>query len=335
MMIGDVMAPFELYQPAGLREAFGLLDRFGTDAWKLAGGNDSLDWFKARIKRPKAVIDLTSIPGLRGIRALRDGVEIGATTTLAALARDPLIRARFRLLADAAARVASPQIRNTATIGGNLAQHARCLYYRSGLDCFRAGGGRCFADTPESVTREHALFDIGRCLAVNPSDVAPALAALDARMVLMSSAGQRMADASEFFTGARTDPTTLNCIRPGEILVAIRLPEAWAGAHCYFEKVADRRAWDFALVNVAAVMKVGNGRIEEARIVCGAVSSTPWRLPAVEEAITGRARDEATSRLAGEIATRGALRLTWNGFKVPLMAGLVTRAVRDARAAGT
>jgi xanthine dehydrogenase YagS FAD-binding subunit len=332
MITSDLMPPFELYQPATLREALGLLDRYGGDAWKLAGGNDSLDWFKARLKRPRAVIDLTSIEGLAGIRTTAGGVEIGATTTLSALARDPLVRARFRLLADAALRVASPQIRNSGTIGGNIAQHARCLYYRSGLPCLRAGGERCFAQNQDSVTREHALFDIGRCLAVNPSDVAPALAALDARMVLRSSAGVRIVDADEFFVGVRTDVTSLNCIRPEEILVAIRLPDAWAGAHFYFEKVADRKVWDFALVNVAAAMRVDNGRIESARIVCGAVSATPRRLPVVEEAITGKAKGARTAALAGELATAGAVRLTYNGFKVPLMAGLVTRAVREAKA---
>ena len=230
MIASDRMPAFELYQPLGLKEAFGLLDRFGRDGWKLAGGNDSLDWFKARIKRPRAVIDLTAIQGLAGVRETDEGIEIGALTTLAALDRDPLVRGRFRLLADAAAAVASPQIRNTGTIGGNIAQHARCWYYRSGLQCYRAGGDTCFARRAESVNREHAVFDAGRCVAVNPSDVAPALAALDAQMVLQSSKTQRVVGADRFFVGTQVDVTSLNCIGPDEILVSIRLPKAWAGA---------------------------------------------------------------------------------------------------------
>jgi xanthine dehydrogenase YagS FAD-binding subunit len=332
VIISDMMPPFELHQPAGLKDACGLLDRFGKDGWKLAGGNDSLDWFKARIKRPKAVIDLTAIKELEGIRPTADGVEIGAMTTLAAIERDATIRGRFRLLADAASRVASPQIRATGTIGGNIAQHARCWYYRSGLPCYRAGGDRCFAARPDSVTREHALFDAGRCKAVNPSDLAPVLAALDARMLLRSSKGQRVVGADSFFTPVEADVTSPNCIRPEEILVAIRLPAAWAGAHFYFEKVADREVWDFALVNVAAAIALGGGRIERARVVCGAVSATPKRLAGVEAAIVGRPLGEDTAKLAAQLATRGAQPLTYNGFKVPLMAGLVMRAVRDAHA---
>jgi xanthine dehydrogenase YagS FAD-binding subunit len=331
MIASDIMPGFELYQPMGLKEAFGLLDRFGKDSWKLAGGNDSLDWFKARIKRPRAVIDLSAIKGLAGVREAADGIEIGAMTTLTAIERDPLIRTRFRVLADAAGKVASPQIRNTGTIGGNIAQHSRCWYYRSGLPCYRAGGDDCFARNPESVSREHALFDAGRCMAVNPSDVAPALAALDAQMVIQSSKGQRVVGPGEFFVNVDTDVTSLNCIRPNEILVAIRLPNAWAGAHSYFEKVADRQVWDFPLVNVAAALAVTNGLIERARIVCGAVSAVPRRLLAAEAAVLGKALGEETARLAGSLATRGAQPLTYNGFKVPLMAGLVTRAVREAR----
>ena len=330
MIIRDVMPAFELYQPTQLKDAFALLDRFGKDAWKMAGGYDSLSWFKERVKRPKAVIDISGIAALKGVRETPDGVEIGALTTLTEIERNPVIRAKYRVLADAARRVASPQIRNTGSIGGNLAQDARCWYYRYGLPCYRAGGNTCFADTPEGVNREHALFDTDRCVAVSPSDTAPALVALDAKMVIKSSKGERVASAEEFFIGPKTDITRLTSLKPEEILTAVRIPNSWAGARFYFEKVADRDAWDFALVNVAAAIVVNNGVVERSRIACGGVSAVPRRLTVVEEVIQGKPPEEATAKLAGQSAIRGARPLNYNQFKIPLMANLVTRAVRDA-----
>ena len=330
MIVKDMMPGFELYQPTQLGDALALLDRYGKDGWKMAGGNDSLSWFKERVKRPKAVIDISGIVALKGVRETPDGVEIGALTTLTEIERSPVIRAKYRVLADAARRVASPQIRNTGSIGGNLAQDARCWYYRYGLPCYRAGGNTCFADTPEGVNREHALFDADRCVAVSPSDTAPALVALDAKMVIRSSKGERVASAEEFFIGPKTDITRLTSLKPEEILTAVRIPNSWAGARFYFEKVADRDTWDFALVNVAAAIVVNNGVVERSRIACGGVSAVPRRLTVVEEVIQGKPAEEATAKLAGQSAVRGARPLNYNQFKIPLMANLVTRAVRDA-----
>jgi xanthine dehydrogenase YagS FAD-binding subunit len=330
MIVKDMMPGFELYQPTQLDDALALLDRYGKDGWKMAGGNDSLSWFKERIKRPKAVIDISGIVALKGIRETPDGVEIGALTTLTEIERNPVIRSKYRVLADAARRVASPQIRNTGTIGGNLSQDARCWYYRYGLPCYRAGGNTCFADTPEGVNREHALFDADRCVAVTPSDTAPALVALDAKMVIKSSKGERVASAEEFFIGPKTDITRLTSAKPEEILTVVRIPNNWAGARFYFEKVADRDTWDFALVNVAAAIVVNNGLVERSRIASGGVSAVPRRLTVVEEVIQGKPAEEATAKLAGQAAIRGARPLNYNQFKIPLMANLVTRAVRDA-----
>ena len=330
MIVKDMMPGFELYQPTQLDDALALLDRYGKDGWKMAGGNDSLSWFKERVKRPKAVIDISGIAVLKGIRETPDGVEIGSLTTLTEIERNPVIRAKYRVLADAARRVASPQIRNTGTIGGNLAQDARCWYYRYGLPCYRAGGNTCFADTPEGVNREHALFDADRCVAVSPSDTAPALVALDAKMVIKSSKGERIAGAEEFFIGPKTDITRLTSLKPEEILTGVRIPKSWASARFYFEKVADRDAWDFALVNVAAAIVVNNGVVARSRIACGGVSAVPRRLTVVEEVIQGKPVEEATAKLAGQSAVRGARPLNYNQFKIPLMANLVTRAVRDA-----
>lgn len=332
MIIKDMMPQFDLFQPTQLKDALSLLDSYGKDAWKMAGGYDSLVWFKERIKRPKAVVDLSGIKEMHGIKETPDGVEIGALTTLTEVERHPVIKANYRLLGDAVSHAASPQIRNAGTIGGNASQDARCLYYRYGLPCYRAGGNTCFADTPEGVNREHALFETDRCVAVSPSDGAPALVALDAKFVLQSSSGQRVIGTDEFFIGPKVDITHLTSTKPEEILTAIRIPKTWANSNFYFEKVADRNTWDFPLVNVAAALKVQNGVVQDARIACGGVSAVPRRLTSVEQIIKGQQINESTAKLAGQSASRGARPLNYNGFKIPLMENLVMRAVRDAKA---
>jgi xanthine dehydrogenase YagS FAD-binding subunit len=332
MVVKDMMPNFDLFQPTQVKDALGILDSYGADAWKMAGGYDSLVWFKERIKRPKAVVDLSGIAEMHGIKETADGVEIGALTTLTDVERNPIITAKYRLLSDAVAKVASPQIRHAGSIGGNASQDARCLYYRYGLPCYRAGGNTCFADTPEGINREHALFESDRCVAVSPSDGAPALVALDAKFVLKSSGGERVIGSDEFFVGPKVDITHMTSTKPEEILVAIRIPKTWANSHFYFEKVADRNTWDFPLVNVAAAMAVQNGTVRDARIVCGGVSAVPRRLTSVEQIIKGQPVNENLAKLAGQSASRGARPLNYNGFKIPLMENLVMRAVRDAKA---
>lgn len=329
-MSKDMMPMFELFQPTDLDGALDLADRYGSDAWKMAGGQDSLDWLKDRAKRTRAVIDLTRIAELKGIRETADGVEIGALTTLTEVEESALIREKFGLLAEAAGKVASPQIRNVGTIGGNVSQDARCWYYRAGLDCYRAGGSACYADTPQGMNREHCLFGADRCVAVSPSDTAPALVALDASMVIRNADGERVVAAGDFFIGPRTDIEHMTVLQAGDILTAIRIPNTWAGARFYFEKVADRKTWDFALVNVAAAVRVSGDTIEDIRIVAGGVECVPRRLTVVENVVKGSAKNAETAKLAGSSASRGAAPLNYNQFKIPLLENLVMRAIRDA-----
>lgn len=332
-MLKDMMPQFQLFQPADVETALDLLDRYGKIGWKLAGGYDSLDWFKDRVKRPSAVIDLEGIEELKGIRESADGIEIGALTTLSEVERHPTVQKSFRLLADAARKVASPQIRNAGTLGGNVCQDTRCWYYRYGLPCYRAGGNICYADTPVGMNREHCLFGASRCVAVTPSDTAPALVALDAAMVVRNRSGERIIRAEDFFMKPSVDITRMTVLEPDDLLTAIRLPGTWAGASFYFEKVADRNTWDFPLVNVAAAMILSGNRIQDARIACGGVQCIPRRLRDVEDLVKGRPQDAETAELAGAAAIRGAKLLNYNHFKVPLMQNLVRRAVREARGA--
>src|SRR5882672_6669265 len=327
-VIHDVIPAFELFQPTTVDDALALQSRHGAKAWVLAGGLDSFDWFKDRIKRPEVVIDLSQVKELRGVRATSDGLEIGAMTTLTEVVRHPMIREKFGILPNAAEAAASPQIRNQGTIGGNVSQDARCWYYRGGWPCYRAGGNICYADTPTGLNREHAIFDANRCVAVNPSDTAPALIALDAKMVIRSSDGERVVDAENYFIGPSTDITRMTVLRPGELLTSIRVPATWAGAEFYFEKVRERQVWDFPLVNIAAALKVANGTIQAARIVVNAIAARPMRMRAVEDAIAGKPRTEETAAMAGELAVQGARPLAHNGYKIPLVRNLVKRAIR-------
>jgi xanthine dehydrogenase YagS FAD-binding subunit len=327
--IHDVMPAFELFQPASIDDALSLLERHRRSVWVLAGGLDTFDWLKDRNKRPSVVIDLSGIEALRGIKTSPDGgLEIGATTTLTDIANHAVVKEKFKLLADSAALVASPQIRNQGTLGGNVSQDTRCWYYRSGWTCYRAGGNICYADTPTSINREHALFDANRCVAVNPSDTAPALVALDAQMVIRNSSGERVVPAEEFFIGPSIDITRMTVMEPGDLLTSIRIPGTWAGAKFYFEKVRDRQVWDFPLVNVASALKISGGNIQQARIVVNAVAAHPMRLRAVEDAVAGKAQTEDTAKMAGDLAVSGAEPLAHNGYKIPLMRNLVKRALR-------
>src|SRR6202046_2692085 len=326
-VIRDVMPAFELLQPDSIAEAHRLIGQNGSDGWVLAGGLDSFDWLKDRIKKPKTVIDLSGVEELRGIRTTSDGIEIGAMTTLTQVVQHPVIREKYSLLSQAAELVASPQIRNQGTLGGNVSQDARCWYYRAGWPCYRAGGNICYADTPTGRNREHAILHAERCVAVNPSDSAPALIALDAKFVIHTPRGERVVDAEDYFIGPDIDITRLHILKPGDLLTAIRIPSTWAGARFYFEKGRDRNVWDFPLLNVASAMRGSGNTIERIRIAVNGAAARPLRLKAVEESVRGKPAIASTGEMAGELAVRGAIPLQFNAYKIPLMRNLVKRAI--------
>ena len=323
----DVMPNMELYQPVQVEDALAIADRLAERGWLVGGGQDTYGWLKDRAKSVDALIDLSAIESLRGIRPIDDGIEIGALTTLTEIADSDLIQQQYGLLSEAASVVASPQIRNIGTLGGNVSQDVRCWYYRRGLSCYRAGGNLCYADTPQGMNREHALFEGSRCVAAGASDTAPALVALDATMVIQNLSGERTVSAEDFFVGPANDIENTTVLRPGDILTAVRIPATWANATFYFEKVADRNVWDFPLVNIAAAFKVSGGNVEDSRIVAGAVQTTPRRLTNVENAIRGQTKNAATGESVASMAADGARELAHNGFKIPLLQNLVKRAI--------
>jgi xanthine dehydrogenase YagS FAD-binding subunit len=322
------MPDVQLYQPVELDDALNLADELGRDGWLLGGGQDTYGWLKDRAKHPRAMIDLNGIEALKGISETENGLEIGAATTLREIIRDERVNRDFGLLSQAASRVASPQIRNVGTLGGNLSQDTRCWYYRRGLACYRAGGNLCYADGPEAMNREHAVFGASRCVAVSPSDTATALVALDATMVVQSTRGRRTVRADDFFVGPDTHITQMTSIKPGEILTSVRLPAKWAGKRFHFEKVADRDVWDFALVSIAVAMSMDGDSIRESRFVCGGVACKPHRLRNVERAVRGSTLSEESAEAVAALASEGAKPLNYNHFKLPLMENLVRRAMR-------
>jgi xanthine dehydrogenase YagS FAD-binding subunit len=328
-VIRDVIPQLELFQPGTVDDALALLAEHGSDAWVFAGGLDTLDWFKDRVKRPKVVVDIGGIDSLREIRTTADGIEIGAMARLIDVVNNADIKAQFPALAFSAKSAASPQIRNVGTIGGNIGQDTRCWYYRDGWTCYRAGGNICYASPPTAMNREHCILGASRCVAVNPSDTAPVLVALEAEMVVRRGTAERVIPAEEFFVGPEIDIERMTALEPGDLLMSIRIPSKWAGARVYFEKVRDRDSWDFPLVNVATAVKESGGSIEDARVVVNGVAPTPVRLTAVESAIIGQSMNEQTAEQAGNVAIQGVAPLTHNGFKVNLMKNLVKRSIRD------
>ena len=307
------------------------MDEYGSDGWVLAGGLDTFDWFKDRIKRPAAVIDLGGVDEIRGITGADDGgLDIGAMTSLTDVAEHADVQGRYPLLADAAGLVATPQIRNQGTLGGNIVQDTRCWYYRSGWPCYRAGGNICYAATRRSMNREHCIVGADRCVAVNPSDTAPALVALDAEMVVVSTSGERTYPAADFFIGPDIDIERMTVLEPGDLLTRVVLPAPWEGARWYFEKIRDRKSWDFSLVSVASMISVQGGVIQDARIVVNSIAPYPVRMGAVEAAIRGREPSDETGQMAGEIAVEDARALRHNDYKIALTRNLVRRSIRDA-----
>jgi xanthine dehydrogenase YagS FAD-binding subunit len=329
-IIRDMIPAFDLLQPTNVDDALALLAEHGEEAWVLAGGLDSYDWFKDRIKKPKVVIDLGAVPEMTGIRDVEGGLEIGAMTTLTEVVRHARVRNEYALLADAAEHVATPQIRNQGTVGGNVAQDTRCWYYRSGWPCYRAGGNTCYAAAPKAMNREHCIMGRSRCVAVNPSDTAPALIALDAKMIVRNERRPGVHDAEDFFIGPAIDITRMTVLKSEDLLTHIHIPAVWANANFYYEKIRDRGSWDFQLVSVAAAFQVSGGTISDARIAVNGVAPYPVRLDAVERLVIGSNGDESVATAAGELAVEGAHPLRHNDYKIPMMRNLVRRAVRSA-----
>jgi xanthine dehydrogenase YagS FAD-binding subunit len=321
------MKAFANANPRDVAHALTLVRQAQRDGKQVAmagGGSDLLGMMKERLVTPDVVVSLKAIKGLDTITSTRDGgVAIGALTTLDAIARDATIRTRYAVLADAAEAVATPQIRNVATIAGNVCQRPWCWYYRNGFNCLKAGGTTCYSVTGENTF--HAIFGGGPSYIVHPSDTAPALVALDATFHVSGAAGERTVAAGDFFVLPKDDVTRENVLKDGEVLTSITLPAA-RGRSAY-HKVMDREAWTHAIVSAAIVIETKDGVCSRARLVLGGVAPIPWRLAAVETLLTGQRITAAVAERAGATAVEGARPLAKNAHKIPMTHALVARGV--------
>lgn len=286
-----------------------------------AGGTDLLGCIRDRIFPVEKVVSINRIQDLKGIQEKGGGLRIGALTTITEVAENPLIGKRFPGLARAAGEVASPQLRNQGTIGGNLCQKPRCWYYRGEFHCTRKGGDTCFAYSGEN--QFHCLFGGDGCYIVHPSDTAPALAALEARVSVTGPKGTRMVRMEEFFVPPAVDPTRETVIGPEEMVTEILIPEPQPGLKSSYRKVRARRAWDFALAGAALALNFDGLRVVRARVFLSGVAPVPWRAKEVEKEITGQELTAGTIAKAALAAVKNAEPLSKNGYKVPLLRAVI------------
>lgn len=314
------MKPFALARPATLAEA----RRLAREATPLAGGTDLLGLMKAGVAAPPRLVDLTGVGALRGLRRERGrGLRIGALVRLAELeeAKDAP-----QVLREAASLAATPQLRATGTVGGNLLQRNRCWYFRDeAFPCWLKGGARCFARHGEN--RYHSILGVEACVAAAPSDLAPALIALDARAALVGPRASRTVAVADLYQAPREGVRDEHTLRPAEIVTEVRVPEASLARRGVYLKQMERKTWAFALVSVAAAARVHGGQVTDVRLVLGGVAPLPWRAREAERVAEGTALDERVAAAAGEAAVAGAQPLEHNAYKIVLARELVRRAL--------
>ncbi|MGU3293170.1 FAD binding domain-containing protein [Williamsia sp. M5A3_1d] len=295
----------------------------------IAGGTTLVDLMRETVERPRSVVDISRLP-LREVTSSADGVlRIGALVTMTDAATHPLVRTRFPVLSQALELSASPQLRNMATIGGNVMQRTRCTYFRdvSAACNKRDPGSGCSA--LEGENRSHAILGgSDQCVATHPSDAAVALAALDAVVHIHGADGVRRVAVTEFLLKPGDTPNSEQSLSAGELILGIEIPAHPTGLQSGYLKVRDRQSYEFALTSAAVALDVDAGRIRSARVAAGGVGTVPWRLPAVEQRLVGAPPTEATFAAAASVAADGARPLQHNAFKVELLRRTVERALR-------
>jgi len=290
-----------------------------------AGGTDILGCARDEVFEVEKLVSISSLEELRGItRSGDDTLRIGALTTISEIAQSPLVRESYPGLAQAAGDVASPQLRNQGTLGGNLCQRPRCWYFRGDFHCAKKGGDLCYA--VEGENRYHAIFGGDPCYIVHPSDTAPMLVALGAEVRISGAAGDRTLPLEDFFVLPDQDLTSENVLDPGELVTEVLLPKS-AGIKSSYRKIRERGAWDFALVSVALAVRMNGPTVAEASVVLGGVAPIPWRSEAAERALIGK---ELSSSVVADVATAsvdGAQPLEQNAYKVLLAKGAMVESL--------
>jgi xanthine dehydrogenase YagS FAD-binding subunit len=322
------MKGFDLHEPTTVSQAVGLLNQLGPGGKVLAGGSDVVggimkDWVQGKgMPLPSALVDITTIPDLHGIKPAANGLIIGATTTLSEVIESEDVKKTFPLLAAAAMSVASPLIRNFGTLGGNINQRPRCWFFRGeNFACYKKGGDFCFAVTGENTY--HAIIGGELCYIVHPSDTATALLALNATAKIAGPSGTRDVPFDQYFIGPREDVLRENVLKPDEIMTEVTVPAPAAGTRMAWTKLKDRQVYDFAVVSVAvAVVPDASGKWSDGRIVLGGVSPVPYRAKVVEDALKGQDIKATARTAAGQIRTV-ARPMSLNAYKVDIAQNLI------------
>ena len=320
------MKNFEWTEPQTVEQALAWLAKANGKAVLMAGGTDLCTEIKETVVEPDLVIDLKSIPGLASIQKDEAGIRIGALTPVAALAADAMIKRDYSGLSEAAGSLATPQLRNVGTVGGNLCQRPRCWYYRDAqMVCRKKGGSQCFA--AKGRNKYHAIFGGGICHIVYPSDLAPMLIALDAQVTVSSPRGERSLPLGEFYALPSKNVRRENVLAIDELVREVKLPLAKKGTRSAYVKLKERETWDFALVSAAVRGTVSGGGLGEAAIVLGGVAPIPWRLGKTEAALKGKKLSETVIIEALRADLQEARPLEENGYKLQLVEAAVTRAL--------
>lgn len=319
---------FSYIRPDSLEEAVKQLQ--GPGARLHAGGTDLLPCLRDGVFGAQKLVSITAVKGLRGVKETGDGgLRIGALTTISEVAENALIKERYRALSQAAAAVASPQLRHQGTIGGNLCQKPRCWYYRGEFHCLRKGGAICYAVDGEN--QFHCIFGGKGCFIVHPSDTAPALVALAATVRTTGPAGGRTIAMADFFVLPAQNVRKETVLEPGEIVTEILLPRPPRGLRSSYRKVRARQAWDFALAGVALALNFNGRTVGSARVVLSGAAPVPWRSRETENIIVGRELDDAVISQAAAAVVKGAEPLDKNGYKIRLLQGLLEEALETMR----
>jgi xanthine dehydrogenase YagS FAD-binding subunit len=297
----------------------------GQTASVVGGGSDLLGMVKEFIVKPDVLVNLKTIKGLDQVAPTSSGLNIGGLITLDTLAKHPLIRKQYTVLAEAAETVATPQIRNVGTLAGNVCQRPWCWYFRNGFPCLKNGGDKCFSVVGDN--RFHAIFGGGPSYIVHPSDTAPALVALEAKFRIVGPSGERVVPGADFFVLPQQEVTKENVLADDEVLAGVQLSPAHPGRRSTYNKVLDREAWTHAIVSAAVVLDMDKEICQRARLVLGGVAPIPWRLPNVERLLTGQRITPELAAKAGEAAIVGAQKLSKNAYKLPMTKALVRRTV--------
>jgi xanthine dehydrogenase YagS FAD-binding subunit len=325
------MKDFKLAEPKSLLQAAAFLAGEEGRATPIAGGTDLLGLLKEGIVEPETVVDLAAVPGLAGFRMSRDGMHIGALMAVTDLAAEPTVKQAFPVLHQAANAVGSPQLRNMGTVGGNLCQRPRCWYFRDlRTVCRKKGGGVCFAVMGRN--RYHAILGASVCHMVYPSDLAPALISLDAKVTIVSPKGERRLPLESFYALPSVDVRRENVLLPGELLSEVVVPVPAPGTRSAYLKFMERGAWDFAVVSAAATATLSGKRVEDVRLVMGGVAPVPWRLEPAEALLRGKPLSEASIRAALAEGLRNAKPMSENAYKIDLAKVVAGRALASLTA---